>query len=79
MGSGSPIVQAAALQFDAALPGERLAEHQFDLGQTLPGVFGSAWIYRDGAMQVPDAPGLGLTVDESALLAHSRGAERWPR
>ncbi len=79
MGSGSPIVQAAALQFNAALQGDLLAEHQFDLGKTLPGVFRSAWAYRDGAMRVPDAPGLGLTVDEPALLEHCRGVERWPR
>jgi L-alanine-DL-glutamate epimerase-like enolase superfamily enzyme len=30
-------------------------------------------------MQVPDAPGLGLTVDEPALLEHCRGVEHWPR
>ena len=79
MGSGSPIVQAAALQFDAALRNELLAEHQFDLGNPLPDVFRSAWIYRDGAMQVPDAAGLGLTVDEPALREHCRGVDSWSR
>lgn len=79
MGSGSPIVQAAALQFDAALPDGLLAEHQFDLGNPLPGVFRSSWVYRDGAMQVPDAPGLGLAVDEPALRDHCRGIDRWSR
>jgi L-alanine-DL-glutamate epimerase-like enolase superfamily enzyme len=77
MGSGSPVVQAAALQFDATLQGDLLAEHQFDLGEALPEVFRSHWIYRDGAMQVPDAPGLGLEIDESALLNHCRSVERW--
>jgi L-alanine-DL-glutamate epimerase-like enolase superfamily enzyme len=79
MGSGSPIVQAAALQFDAALPDGLLAEHQFDLGNPLPGVFRSAWSYRDGAMQVPEAPGLGVTVDEPALRSHCQAVECWSR
>jgi galactonate dehydratase len=79
MGSGSPIVQAAALHFNAALQANLLAEHQFDLGRTLPGVFRSAWTYRDGAMQVPDAGGLGVTVDETALLQNCRAVEHWPQ
>jgi L-alanine-DL-glutamate epimerase-like enolase superfamily enzyme len=77
MGSGSPVVQAAALQFNAALTGEQLAEHQFDLGEALSEVFRSNWTYRDGAMHVPDAPGLGLDIDEPALRQHCQGVERW--
>ena len=77
MGSGSPIVQAAALQFDASLQGALLAEHQFDLGESLPDVFRSRWIYRDGTMRVPEPRGVGLDVDEAALLAHCATVERW--
>ena len=79
MGSGSPIVQAAALQFDATLPDGTLAEHQFDLGNPLPAVFRSAWSYREGAMRVPDAPGLGVSVDESALREHCQAVGNWSK
>jgi galactonate dehydratase len=78
MGSGSPIVQAAALQFGASLQNDLLAEYQFDLGDSLPHVFRSDWIYRQGLMQVPDSPGLGLEVDEAVLLDSCASVTRWP-
>ncbi len=77
MGSGSPIVQAAALHFDAALPGELLAEYQFDLSGVLPDVFQNSWVYRGGRMTVPDRSGLGLNVDEPALVRYCALVERW--
>lgn len=77
MGSGSPIVQAAALQFDAALPDDLLAEFQFDLGGVLPDVFQSRWVYREGLMAVPDCGGLAVRVDEPALRRYCASVERW--
>ena len=77
MGSGTPIVQAAALHFDAALPGDLLAEYQGDLSGILSEVFQSGWAYQDGRIAVPDCGGLGVRVDESALIRHCALVERW--
>jgi L-alanine-DL-glutamate epimerase-like enolase superfamily enzyme len=77
MGSGSPVVQAAALQFGAAGAGRRPAESQFDLGGVLPEVFASEWIYRDGKMSVPETAGLGVQVKERELVKHCARVERW--
>ena len=77
MGSGSPIVQAAALQFGACLRNDLLAEYQFDLGAALAGTFRSEWSYRHGVMHVPDAPGLGIAVIEPELRSHCASVESW--
>lgn len=79
MGSGTPIVQAAALHFNAAMGGELLAEFQGDLGGILPEVFRSSWVYRGGSMAVPDRGGLGVRVNEAALGAYCAEVERWGR
>jgi D-galactarolactone cycloisomerase len=78
MGSGTPVVQAAALHFNAAVAGDRLAECQFDLGSLLPDVFDTGWRYHRGEMAVPQRPGLGVAVDEQRLAAHCDAVARWP-
>src|SRR5687768_18003153 len=65
MGSGSPIVQATALQFWAAIRPELACEYQLDLADVLPGAFDTAWTFARGALAVPDRPGLGVEVDEA--------------
>ena len=77
MGSGSPLVQAAALHFNAAIAGDRLAEFQFDLGGVLSGVFDTGWRYRGGEMVVPQRAGLGVEVNSEHLARHCDGIERW--
>jgi D-galactarolactone cycloisomerase len=77
MGSGSPIVQATALQFWAAIRPELPCEYQLDLADVLPGAFDTAWTFAKGALAVPDRPGLGLEVDEAELEARSQVVERW--
>jgi galactonate dehydratase len=77
MGSGTPVVQAAALHFNAAVAGDRLAECQFDLGGVLPDVFDTGWCYRGGQMAVPQRPGLGVEVNADALARHCDRIERW--
>jgi L-alanine-DL-glutamate epimerase-like enolase superfamily enzyme len=77
MGSGTPVVQAAALHFNAAIAGRRLAESQLDLGGILPDVFDSGWRYRGGEMAVPQRPGLGVEVDAAQLARHCDGIMRW--
>ena len=77
MGSGSPIVQATALQFWAAITPDLPCEYQFDLADVLAGVFDTGWTYAHGAVAVPDRPGLGVEVDENALNLNSAVIERW--
>ncbi len=79
MGSGTPLVQAAALTFDAVQSTDLLAECQFDLGGILPDVFQTGWVYRQGEIAVPDRGGLGVEIDVSALERHCALVERWRR
>jgi galactonate dehydratase len=77
MGSGTPVVQAAALHFNAGFAGDRLAECQFDLGAVLPEVFDTGWRYRAGQMAVPQRSGLGVEVNADLLASHCESIERW--
>jgi galactonate dehydratase len=77
MGSGSPVVQAAALHFHAAECGELPCEFQIDLASFLPDAFASGWRFAGGRAIMPDAPGLGVAIDEDALAKHVRKAYRY--
>lgn len=77
MGSGSPVVQAAALHFWAATNPTLPCEYQLDLADVLPGVFNTAWTFSHGGFAVPGRPGLGVDVDEAALRASSAESEIW--
>ncbi len=77
MGSGSPIVQAAALSFWAAIAPELPCEYQLDLADVLPDGFDTGWRYSKGTLAVPDRPGLAVEVDEAAITASAEGIERW--
>lgn len=77
MGNGSPLVQAAALHFWAAMRAEYPCEYQIDLADVLPDAFHSAWKFAKGGFVVPDKSGLGVEVDEAALEASSAEVERW--
>jgi L-alanine-DL-glutamate epimerase-like enolase superfamily enzyme len=77
MGSGSPIIQAAGLQFWSALGTPVPCEYQFDLADLLPDAFHTDWRYAHGALALPDRPGLGVEVDETALAANAVGFESW--
>jgi galactonate dehydratase len=77
MGSGSPIVQAAALHFWAAIRPELPCEYQYDLSSVLPQAISSAWRFGKGRFALPDRAGLGVEVDEAALQAKSAVVERW--
>ena len=70
MGTGSPIVQSAALHYHAAECGELPCEFQIDLASFLPDVFASGWRMAEGKATIPDAPGLGVAIDEEALRRH---------
>lgn len=70
MGTGSPVVQAAALHFHAATCAGQPCEYQRDLAGFLPDAFHSHWRIARNAAHLSDAPGLGVEIDEDALSAH---------
>lgn len=77
MGSGSPIVQAGALQFWSAIRADWPCEFQFDLASVLPDVFDTAWQLKRGAFKLSERPGLGVEVNEAALRKSVDAAEAW--
>lgn len=73
MGNGLGPFQAATLHFATACGGEYLQEYQAGLAERATLVGTTAWHYADGMFRVPDAPGLGVEVDESALARYVVG------
>jgi len=61
-----PVALAACLQVDAAVP-NFLIQEQIDqaLGE---GLLVQPWRVADGYIELPDAPGLGIEIDEVALV-----------
>lgn len=58
-----PIALAAGLQLDAAIP-NFVCQEQVNLGE---GYLKQPFVVRDGYVDLPTAPGLGIEVDEEAL------------
>ncbi len=58
-----PVALAACLQLDAAIP-NFLAQEQVTLGQ---GYLRQPFVPKDGYVDLPTAPGLGIELDEEAL------------
>jgi galactonate dehydratase len=76
MGSGSPVLQAAALQFASAARSDLPVEFQRDLAALGNGAFRSAWMLEHGTFTLADAPGLGVDVDPEKVAAMST-REKW--
>ncbi len=70
MGNGLGPFQAATLHFATACGDEYLQEYQAGLAERATLVGSTAWEYVDGMFNLPDAPGLGVTVDEQALARY---------
>jgi galactonate dehydratase len=69
MGTGSPVVQAAALSFHAAVAADHLCEFQMELSALCPEVFDSGWRRAGGEIRAEGGAGIGVAVDEAALRA----------
>jgi L-alanine-DL-glutamate epimerase-like enolase superfamily enzyme len=72
----SQLEAAAAAHFHAAQPAHRMmgaAEFVFGLNSTAadPLVAHTAFVVRDGHVDVPTGPGLGIVIDEAALAHHA--------
>jgi galactonate dehydratase len=64
-----PIALAAAVQLAASIP-NFLIQEQVTLGE---GLLTAPFTLRDGLLDVPTAPGLGIEPDEEAIRANSTG------
>ena len=71
MGSGLHVFQAATLHFATACGGEYLQEYQAGLAERGNLLGTTSWNYADGAFILPDAPGLGVQIDEKALARYT--------
>jgi len=60
-----PVAFAACLQLDASIPNFLIQERgDMCLGD---GLLKQDWVVKDGYIELPTAPGLGLDVDEDAV------------
>jgi len=64
---GSPVLHGATLSFSSTCAPEFLQEYQAGQAQRGASLFDSAWEYRDGAVALPDRPGLGVEINETEL------------
>ena len=67
MGNGVSVFQAATLQCAAVASPEILQEFQGGLSNLLRNASDTGWKLKDGAFQLPDRPGLGVTIDENGI------------
>lgn len=70
MGNGVSVFQAATLHCAAVSSPELLQEFQSGLSTLLSDATSTRWQARDGEFVLPEAPGLGVEVDEAALAPH---------
>ncbi len=67
MGNGVSVFQAATLQCAAVSSPELLQEFQGGLSNLLQDASDTSWHIQDGAFQLPDRPGIGVTIDEDGI------------
>ena len=65
-----PVANAASLQLAAACPNFEILEIMYSDVVWRKDVTDEKLEYRDGCIRIPDAPGLGIRIDEEACLAH---------
>ncbi len=69
------IGMAATWQVAAALPGEIPQEHQHDLFEAVNALLQTPLALRSGRLLVPERPGIGVEVNEAAVVAAA--TEHW--
>ena len=65
-----PVANAATLQLAACTPNFSILEIMYSDVPWRADVTDEALTYKDGYIDVPDKPGLGIEIDEEACLAH---------
>ncbi len=67
MGNGVSVFQAATLQCAAVSSPDLLQEFQGGLSNLLQDASDTGWKLKDGAFDLPDRPGIGVTIDEDGI------------
>ena len=67
MGNGVSVFQAATLQCAAVSSPELLQEFQGGLSNLLHDASDTGWQLHNGAFNLPDRPGLGVSIDEDGI------------
>ncbi len=67
MGNGVSVFQAATLQCAAVSSPDLLQEFQGGLSNLLQDASDTGWTLRDGAFDLPDRPGIGVTIDADGI------------
>ena len=67
MGNGVSVFQAATLQCAVVSSSELLQEFQGGLSNLLQDASDTGWQLKDGQFQLPDRPGIGVTIDEDGI------------
>lgn len=68
--NSTTIALAATLQVSAAIPNFLITEYFVNFADRGNAIASTPFVVQDGYIQVPDAPGLGLELDEAALARH---------
>ena len=64
---GGPIITAAAVQLDAAIPNFLIQESIHKSGRFFDEILKDPFVWEDGDLLLPDRPGLGFELDETKL------------
>jgi 2-dehydro-3-deoxyphosphogalactonate aldolase len=67
---GGPIITAAALQLDAAIPNFLIQESIYTSNLFFDEIVEEPFVWDDGDLLLPDRPGLGINLVEEKLLEH---------
>jgi 2-dehydro-3-deoxyphosphogalactonate aldolase len=68
---GGPIITAAALQLDAAIPNFLIQESIHKSGLFFDEILKEPFAWEDGDLLLPNRPGLGFELDEEKLEKHT--------
>ena len=68
---GGPIITAAALQLDAAIPNFLIQESIHKSGLFFDEILKEPFAWEDGDLLLPNRPGLGFELDEAKLEKHT--------
>ena len=67
---GGPLITAAALQLDAAIPNFLIQESIYKSGMFFDEILKEPFAWADGDLKLPTGPGLGVEIDEEKLAKH---------
>jgi galactonate dehydratase len=68
---GGPLITAAALQLDAAIPNFLIQESIYKSNLFFDELCIETFNWEDGYLHVPEGPGLGINLNENALEKHA--------